>query len=376
MKTTVALSIAGMSRHQLYYKPKSTGIRGRPPSQITYKLVGQEVEEIPNHTVVKTMKVIQENLYLRCGAIRMTYQLALKGFIINKKKTARLMRKHQLSLPRRVKPKKQYAQFRVIRPTCPLSMIQMDIKHFWIIRDRRSAFVLTILDTFTKETLDYHVGFSITSTEVKMMWDRVIENHFEPEGIAASKMIVEIRNDGGPQFSSMMIQNYFQDNGINQVFTHPYTPQENGHIESFHSIMSHSLESEYFELKDLEKELKRFYKIYNTYRAHGSNKGLPPLMFRKAYDAGLVEVNIKEKRKVSIKFRRPLYEIPGILSRSEHLANTKGLSQLKIEKGGVKTNPTLSEIAPVYPSPSLTSCTTKKITKKTRNSNQLTLSDN
>jgi hypothetical protein len=29
---------------------------------------------------------------------------------------------------------------------------------------------------------------------------------------------------------------FFVENHLNQVFTHPYTTQENGHIESFHAI--------------------------------------------------------------------------------------------------------------------------------------------
>lgn len=66
--------------------------------------------------------------------------------------------------------------------------------------------------------------------------------------MASRELRVEIRKDGGPQFAAKILQVFFEHNGLNQVFTHPYTPQENGHIDSFHSILSASLEKEYFDI--------------------------------------------------------------------------------------------------------------------------------
>jgi transposase InsO family protein len=38
-----------------------------------------------------------------------------------------------------------------------------------------------------------------------------------------------------------LIQEFFKENYLNQVFTHPYTPQENGHIESFRFWQNYAL---------------------------------------------------------------------------------------------------------------------------------------
>ena len=43
IKRDTALAIAGITRHQYYYKPKS-GRRGKPPSQTTFKINGEDVE--------------------------------------------------------------------------------------------------------------------------------------------------------------------------------------------------------------------------------------------------------------------------------------------------------------------------------------------
>jgi transposase InsO family protein len=48
---------------------------------------------------------------------------------------------------------------------------------------------------------------------------------------------IEVRNDNDSRFSAKLIQEFFKENYLNQVFTHPYT-QENGHIESFHAILA------------------------------------------------------------------------------------------------------------------------------------------
>lgn len=47
---------------------------------------------------------------------------------------------------------------------------------------------------------------------------------------------IEIRSDNDPQFCAKKLQDFLKENHFLQTFTHPYTPQENGHIESFHAI--------------------------------------------------------------------------------------------------------------------------------------------
>ncbi len=46
VKRDTALSIAGIIRHQYYSKPKS-GRRGKPPSQETLRINGEDVDRVP-----------------------------------------------------------------------------------------------------------------------------------------------------------------------------------------------------------------------------------------------------------------------------------------------------------------------------------------
>jgi transposase-like protein len=69
------------------------------------------------------------------------------------------------------------------------------------------------------------------------------------------------------------------------------TPQENGHIESFHAIPGAALEGREFEdLGQAEQALKSFYYFYNEQRIHSSICMLPPKIFWQAFERGWVEV--------------------------------------------------------------------------------------
>ncbi len=141
---------------------------------------------------------------------------------------------------------------------------------------------LTIIDTFTRFVLHWQVDFTMKSRQVKQAWEYVIEHYLQAADLLKEGVHIEIRNDNGPQFGAKIIQEFFKENYLNQVFTHPYIPQENGHIESFHSILSRAIEKEAFwEISDLEKRLEKFYDTYNNKRLHGSIANLTPKLFWK-----------------------------------------------------------------------------------------------
>ena len=95
-----------------------------------------------------------------------------------------------------------------------------------------------------------------------------------------------------------MIENY-----LVQTFTHPYTPQENGHIESFHAILSRTLEGQYFEdLLTLRTWLENFYDFYNYERIHGSTVKLPPMTFYQQWNLGRIERKVLDEKGRKVRF--------------------------------------------------------------------------
>ena len=236
----VALPIVGMSKHQYYYRP-SSGSPGRKASETTLLIAEGEQTIISNNEVIARIEALHSNPDLAYGYHGTTRALQQQGLMINHKKVYRLMKKHNLLQSKQKTKTKNYVKYRKVTPTRPLEVLEMDLKMVWVERDRRHAFVLNIIDTFSRKWLYQSVAFSITQHQVKQAWEHLIEHHLQPNDLLKKELHIEIRNDNDKRFSAKLVQDFFKENQINQVFTHPYTPQENGHVESFHAILAEHL---------------------------------------------------------------------------------------------------------------------------------------
>lgn len=306
-----ALSISGVTKHQYYYEPKGKR-SGRTPTSTTEKLEGGRRVVKNNADVVKEIEDFQSDPDTDYGYRKMATALMLLGYLINHKKVYRLMKEAQLLKPKHKRQAKTYAKYRIVTPTGPLEVIEMDIKYIWITQARRYAFVLTIIDTFTRAVLHWSAGFTMKSSDVKKAWQQVIVEHLQPADMLNKGIHIEIRNDNGPQFGSKVIQSFFKENYLNQVFTHPYTPQENGHVESFHSILSRSLGSDNFwSLELLNQRLTIFYEKYNNVRLHGAIANLPPRLFWEMWEKDLIIRKELNNKKVRFYPKIPYHQLSG-----------------------------------------------------------------
>lgn len=293
-----ALEIAGITCHQYYYKGKE-GNPGRRPSKETKQVVNGKTSYRANMEVIEFIKGRQSNIDLRSGHRRMTHALMLAGFIINHKKVFRLMKKEQLLLSRPKRQSKKYARYRTVTPENPLEVFAMDIKLVYCGQTRRQAQILTIIDVFTRVAVYWEVGYTMKQEQVLKAWSMITEHILQPARDKGGKVHIEIRNDNGPQFSAKKLRRYFKENGLNQVFAHPYTPQENGHVESFHAILGKTLEQYgFWSLEDVQKRLEMFYDNYNNKRIHSSIANLPPNLFWQLWNQGGIERTVLSKRKV------------------------------------------------------------------------------
>ena len=310
LKRNKALALAEISKDQFYYQ--QTGNKGgiQASTQTGFrKQDGSEIE-VSNDLVVKEIEAIKSDLDTPYGYHKMRYSLQLKGYIINHKKVYRLMREHQLLEAKKKVQDKDYVKYRIVVPKGPLEVLEMDIKMVWVENERRYAQILTIIDTFTRVVLYWCVGFQMRKAQVKAAWSYVIEHHLQPANALLKALHIEVRNDNGPQFSAKIVRDFFKENHLNQVFTHPYTPPENGHVESFHSILSKHLNlNTYWSLGQLESDLTLFYKKYNNVRLHGSTAYLPPMFFWDCWEKGLIERIEKPKKQVQFKLKVPHYEL-------------------------------------------------------------------
>ena len=316
MKRDTALSIAAVTKHQYYYRPTGKK-RGRKASGTTPKVDGERVGTVPNQQVVGSIKAIQADPDTDYGYRKMTVALLLMGYMINHKKVYRLMKEGLLLKDRLQKAQRTFVKYRKVLPAGPLQVMEMDIKYVWVNQYSRYAFVLTIIDTFTRVVLAWEVAYQIKQAFVRQVWEKVINNYLQPYDCLKRGVQIEIRNDNDSRFVAGSVQAFFAENHLNQVFTHPYTPQENGHIESFHSILSQKLKRyDFWSLDDLEQTLVLFYEKYNNHRLHSSVLNLPPRVFWQCWDRGLVETRINgEKRTIKHFLKIPYHELSGNMSQ-------------------------------------------------------------
>lgn len=305
------LEIVSLTKNQFYHKPKGTK-PGRTVTTVTKwrDPKSLEVHDISNEEVVKEIVSIKldpdhSNWYRMIGST-----LQVMGFYINHKKVYRLMQSYLLLELARKRTGRTFVKYRRVAPLRPLQILEMDIKYFWVHGANKYAFVLTIIDTFTRFVLHWSVGFSMKSHQVKQAWEFIIANYLQEIRITNGKLEIEIRNDNGKQFNAHLIIDFFRENGLNQVFTHPYTPEENGHIESFHAILGKALKNDKFDnLRQLEERLERFYITYNNHRSHGSLKGVAPSKFWRLFELDKIDIQQLEKRVLKYSLKIPLQDV-------------------------------------------------------------------
>ena len=309
MQRKAALTITGVTRHQYYHKP-TAGMGGRPQTCSTDQRVEGRLVSVPDSDVVAHIHELKSDPDTNSGYQKTARLLMLEGYYIGPKKTQRLMGEQDLLAPRRKAAKRAYVKYRVVTPERPLHVLEMDIKSKWITSERRSGYILTILDTFTRQALHWQAGLCMTQHQVTHAWDQVIKHHLQPADLLNKKLHVEVRSDNGPQFIASMVQGYFKTNHLDQVFTHPYTPQENGHIESFHAILGAYLDRHtVWELDQLIGVLSPFYAGYNGKRVHGSTAYLWPDLFEQAWHSGLIQRSVDSRNRVKFKLLVPYQEL-------------------------------------------------------------------
>lgn len=309
-----------MTKHQFYYKLGDKQ-RGKQPSKTT-KFVDRQTGkliEVSEERLMQEVIEIKLNDDLENHYRLICVTLCLRGYYINHKKLYRLMKAYQLLNEKTKYGSRQYVKYKRITPTGPLRGLEMDIKYIKIQGTNKYAYILTVIDTFTRYILRWDVGYSMRSIQVKEMWQSIVLNYLQGRRHELDPMDIEIRTDNGKQFISKQVEKFFKDNQLGHVCTHPYTPEENGHIESFHKTLGNALRNEYFDdLQALQARLESFYSNYNNVKAHGAILGLNPKLFWALYENGYIEVIPLKYKLLKFKLKVAYQEINNIPNINEY----------------------------------------------------------
>lgn len=279
----------GYPKSTYYSKTKCSGSkRGRPVSSWTYKENGGKVS---NEQVVKDIIWILSQEFVDYGYLKVTYWLkAEKKYLINAKKVYRLMGENNLL--NRFKPRKKTKRNWVkelLPPTKEaFDYLEFDIKYMYVAGRDKNALLLTVIDVKTRWVLGHYLAWSIKKKEVINLFKQVFANHPLPKSIY-------VRCDNGSQFIAQKVQQYFESKeGVTQEFCKPATPEQNAHIESYHSILERVICQQYeFEtLEETGETLNRFIKFYNFDRIHSGIDYTSPYKYLKELNIDMKLFNI------------------------------------------------------------------------------------
>lgn len=260
--TFKVLAILQLPRSSYYYKPR-VGKKGNKPTAFTQTLTG---EWVCNEQVVAEIQQLLSQEFVDYGYKKTRWWLVRqKGYLIGYKKVYRLMKQATLLLPRhlRVIRTKMWVKDYVPTPQRFFQHIEMDIKYIWVSGSKRFIYKLTLIDVRSRLVMAELVEESVKKEEVVALLDYVKTYYSLPETLY-------VRSDNGSQFISDAVGAWMRQNDVMHEFTRPATPEQNGHIEAYHSIIERAI-CRRIELESVEQAKEvfdRFWYFYNFERIH------------------------------------------------------------------------------------------------------------
>lgn len=258
------LSLLGLPRSSYYYPPKGTK-PGKRAAEFVFKKDGNA---LPLPKVIEDIEILLNGEFVDYGYYKTYIHLTRKlDYCIGSSRVYLLMKQHHLLKFQRADKKRNsrnWVKDLVPNPSTEFSFLEFDIKFMYVAGKRTNVQILTILDVFSRWNLGQYINWSIKSENVIALFEDVFKAYPLPD-----KFIV--RNDNGSQFEADIVQKYLKEKGVTQEFTKPATPQQNAHIESYHSILESAVcrRIEFEDFKDVIDKMARFRDFYNFDRIHG-----------------------------------------------------------------------------------------------------------
>ena len=196
--------------------------------------------------------------------------LRREGWEINHKRLYRVYRELGLQVRRRKRKRlKRAPRGPKPVPTERNEVWAMDFVHDTLVDGRRIR-ALTILDLCTRESPWIEVATSIPGDRVVRVLDQLGEAHGLPRRIVC---------DNGPEFLSLALLTWAEDNEVEIDFIEPGKPTQNCFVESFNGTFRDECLNEHWftSLGDAQEKIEAWWRQYNQERPHSSLGGLTPM---------------------------------------------------------------------------------------------------
>ena len=152
------------------------------------------------------------------------------GFAVNRKQIRRIFHKLGWIEPKKTKKQIMASKKKLAKPTAPNQLWQTDMTYVWCGIDGW-CYCFNVIDAFSRKWISY--AFDVTASK-----DTAIESIIH--AIASTKpdcTRLILRTDNGSQYVSRKFRDAVILLGARQEFIWHHTPQQNGHVESFHKTL-------------------------------------------------------------------------------------------------------------------------------------------
>jgi putative transposase len=254
-------------------------------STLNYKAL-QPAKDAP---VIAVMRELSAQ-YPRFGYRRIGIYLERAGHIMSWDRTHRLWKLAGLQVPRK-RPRKRIAgqRPRPVPASGPNQVWAYDFV-FDACANGQQLKCLTVIDEWTRESLEIDVQGSIRSGRVIEVLSRLISLHGAPS---------YLRSDNGPEFVSRAVLKWLHTAGISTALIDPGKPWQNGADESFNGkFRDECLSMEWFRTRAEAKVIIEIWRQhYNADRPHSSLDYLSPSMFKQQSEEQQKKILQKKERK-------------------------------------------------------------------------------
>ena len=249
----------------------------------------QALQPTKDAPVIAAMRELSAQ-YPRFGYRRIGVYLERAGHVMSWDRTHRLWKLAGLQVPRK-RPRRRIASLRP-RPVPPAGPNQVWAYDFVFdaCANGQQLKCLTVIDEWTRESLEIDVQGSIRSGRVIEVLSRLISLHGAPG---------YLRSDNGPEFVSRAVLKWLHQAGIETALIDPGKPWQNGSDESFNGkFRDECLSMEWFRTRAEAKVIIEIWRQhYNADRPHSSLRYLTPLAFKRKGPEEQSEILTKQERK-------------------------------------------------------------------------------
>jgi putative transposase len=212
--------------------------------------------------VLRMKEITQTRVHY--GYRRVHIMLKREGFRDNHKRVYRLYQEQGLSLRLKRPRRNKAAQLRQPK------RLATHINQIWSMDfvadnlfDGRRLRMLTVVDCFTRESLDIHVDQSLKGEDVVNVLNRVVKERGKP---------MTIKTDNGSEFISKVMDKWAYERGVELDFSRPGKPTDNAMVESFNGRLRQECLNEHWfmSLQDARTKIAAWRRFYNEARPHSA----------------------------------------------------------------------------------------------------------